>query len=376
MSTKTLSIAAAIMALFFIGTSCSNKQKSTEETATTEQTSGTMEIDDLLTNAESLTDQEVTIEGVCTHACKHGATKIFLMGSDDTQTIRVEAAKLGSFDTKCVNSIVRVTGTLKEQRVDEAYLQQWEARLKAAAAEKHGEGEAGCTTEKKARGETANTPQTSAPRSPNVRLKLENPICLSTLWKPQAMKFSKTGTALRKWSRLIHRDLSFVFSGMVLIYAISGIVMNHRNTINPNYSVVRQEYSITETMPPQAGMKKNDVLKLLAPLGEEKNYTKHYFPKEDQMKVFLKGGSNLMVNLSTKQAVYEKLTRRPLISALTKLHYNPGRWWTHFADVFAVGLIIITVTGLVMVKGPKSLWGRGGIELVAGILIPILFLFL
>ena len=69
MSTKTLSIAAAIMALFFIGTSCSNKPKSTEETASTEQTSGAMEIDDLLANAESLTDQEVTIEGVCTHAC-------------------------------------------------------------------------------------------------------------------------------------------------------------------------------------------------------------------------------------------------------------------------------------------------------------------
>ncbi len=84
MKTKTLSIAAAIMALFFIGTSCSNKQKNTEETATTEQTTGAMEIDDLLANAESLTDQEVTIEGVCTHACKHGATKIFLMGSDDT----------------------------------------------------------------------------------------------------------------------------------------------------------------------------------------------------------------------------------------------------------------------------------------------------
>ena len=94
------------------------------------------------------------------------------------------------------------------------------------------------------------------------------------------------------------------------------------------------------------------------------------------MKVFLKGGSNLMVNLQTKQAVYEKLTRRPLISALTKLHYIPGRWWTHFADVFAVGLIIITVTGMVMLKGPKGLWGRGGIELAAGILIPLLFLFL
>ena len=132
MKTKTLSIAAAIMALFFIGTSCSNKQKNTEETATTEQTTGAMEIDDLLANAESLTDQEVTIEGVCTHACKHGATKIFLMGSDDTKTIRVEAGtKIGSFKPETVNNLVRITGKLVEQRIDEAYLTEWEAQVKA-----------------------------------------------------------------------------------------------------------------------------------------------------------------------------------------------------------------------------------------------------
>ena len=137
---------------------CGNKQAKTNETAAVEQ-SGAMEIDSLLANAETLADQAVTIEGVCTHACKHGATKIFPMGSDDTQVIRMEAGKLGSFDTKCVNSIVRVNGTLKEQRVDEAYLQQWEAQLKATNAEKHGESEGGCSSEKKARGETANTPE-------------------------------------------------------------------------------------------------------------------------------------------------------------------------------------------------------------------------
>ncbi|ADV43132.1 hypothetical protein Bache_1122 [Bacteroides helcogenes P 36-108] len=181
---------------------------------------------------------------------------------------------------------------------------------------------------------------------------------------------------LRKWSRLIHRDLSFFFSGMVLIYAISGIVMNHRNTINPNYSVELRQYTLTETLPPQADIQKSDVLKLLKPLGEEKNYTKHYFPQANRMKVFLKGGSNLLVELPTRQATYEKLTRRPLLSALTKLHYNPGRWWTFFADSFAVGLIIITITGMAMLKGAKGLWGQGGIELAAGILIPLLFLFM
>ena len=160
MKTKKLTIALAIVVMTLIGTSCGNKQQKSASEATTEQAaSSALEIDSLLANAENLAGQEVTIEGVCTHACKHGAKKIFLMGSDDTQVTRVEAGTLGAFDPKCVNSIVRVTGTLKEQRIDEAYLQNWEAQLKAQAAEKHGTGEAGCDSEKKARGETANSPE-------------------------------------------------------------------------------------------------------------------------------------------------------------------------------------------------------------------------
>ena len=102
----------------------------------------------------------------------------------------------------------------------------------------------------------------------------------------------KWSSSIRKWSRLIHRDLSFFFAGMVLIYAISGIVMNHRDTINPNFSIERKEYKIAEKLPGKEGMKRENVLTLLQPLGEEGNYTKHYFPKADIMKVFLKYGKN------------------------------------------------------------------------------------
>lgn len=187
------------------------------------------------------------------------------------------------------------------------------------------------------------------------------------------MKFSST--ILRKWMRVIHRDLSYIFSGVLVIYAVSGIVMNHRDTINPNFSVERKEYVITEALPAQKDFTRNDVIKLLEPLGETKNLTKHYFPKAGQMKVFLKGGSNLIVDINTGKAVYESVTRKPIISAMTKLHYNPGKWWTWFSDAFAVGLIIITLTGIFMLKGKKGIVGRGGIELIAGILIPLIFLF-
>ena len=118
-----------------------------------------MSIDDVMAKASGLVDQTVTIEGICTHTCSHGAKKMFLVGSDDSKTLRIEAGELGAFDTKVVNNIVTVKGVIKEERIDEAYLVDWENRLKNQTAEKHGneEGEGGCDTEKNSRGETANT---------------------------------------------------------------------------------------------------------------------------------------------------------------------------------------------------------------------------
>ena len=184
------------------------------------------------------------------------------------------------------------------------------------------------------------------------------------------------GTAFRKWSRIIHRDVSYLFAGMILIYALSGILMNHRGDLNPHYSVSLQEFQVEADLTDKAKVDKAMVLTLLKPLGEAGNYTKHYFPKEGQMKVFLKGGSSLVVDTQTGAAVYESLKRRPLLSDMVKLHYNPTQWWTLFSDAFAVCLVLITLTGMVMVKGPKGFWGRGGILFIIGIVIPILFLIL
>lgn len=180
---------------------------------------------------------------------------------------------------------------------------------------------------------------------------------------------------LHRWSRPIHRELSFFLSGMVLIYAISGLFMNHRDKFNPHYSITRTEYRLTD-LPSQQQLDRTAVENLLARLGIGERYTKHYFPQAGTMKVFLQGGSSFQVDLDTGQAVYESLRRRPLLSTLTRLHYNPGKWWTWFADLFAVGLIVIVISGLTMLGGRKGLAGRGGIELAAGIAVPLLLLLL
>ena len=184
------------------------------------------------------------------------------------------------------------------------------------------------------------------------------------------------GSAFRKWSRILHRDVSYLFAGMILIYALSGILMNHRSDLNPHYSVEVEEFEVTLDLADKEKIDKALVLDILKPLDEADNYTKHFFQKDGRMKVFLKGGSSLVVDTQTGAAVYEKLERRFLLSDMVKLHYNPGKWWTTFSDIFAVSLVLITLTGMVMVKGPKGFWGRGGILFLVGIIVPILFLLL
>ncbi len=37
-------------------------------------------------------------------------------------------------------------------------------------------------------------------------------------------------TVWRKWFRIIHRHLSYIMTGMIIVYGISGFLMNHINS--------------------------------------------------------------------------------------------------------------------------------------------------
>ncbi len=150
---KLNSFLAIAMAALML-TACGNNQNNKAAESVEAQA---VVIDSILADGEALAGQLIDIEGVCTLICSHSASKIFLLG-DSGKTIRVEAAELGSFAQECVNSVVKVKGTLCEERIDEAYLQAWEQRIASKTEEHHGEGgEGGCDTEKAARGETANS---------------------------------------------------------------------------------------------------------------------------------------------------------------------------------------------------------------------------
>lgn len=179
----------------------------------------------------------------------------------------------------------------------------------------------------------------------------------------------------RKWCRLLHRDLSYPFAGMLLVYAVSGIALNHKSTFNSQYDVSVKDYALAEPLPMRELIDRQVVAdRILRGIGEEDNYTKHYFPNDSTLKVFLKSGSNVVVDLPTGHVTYERVRRRPVLGALSRLHYNPGSAWTVFSDVFACAMIVVILTGLLMLRGKHGLWGWGGVELLLGMAVPLAFM--
>lgn len=173
-------------------------------------------------------------------------------------------------------------------------------------------------------------------------------------------------------NRIIHRDFGYFFFGMTIIYALSGIALNHIKDWNPNYIIQNESYNF-EFIKNKSEITKNDVDKALTQIDELDNYKKHYSPKPYIVKIFIDGGS-LEINTETGDAYLEKISRRPIFYHVNLLHYNPGRGWIYFSDFFAVSLILIAITGLFILKGKNGIKGRGAWLTAIGIIIPILFL--
>ncbi len=178
---------------------------------------------------------------------------------------------------------------------------------------------------------------------------------------------------IRKWSRIIHRDFGYLFFGATLVYALSGIALNHLSDWNPNYSVEVVEFETTLNLRKSKQIEENIGL-LLDEIADRDEYKKHYYPSDQELKIFLSGGSSVMVDLQRGTGYAEFLRKRPLFYQVNYLHYNPQKWWTWFSDIFAGALIILAITGLVMVKGKKGITGRGAWMTALGIIVPLLFL--
>lgn len=177
----------------------------------------------------------------------------------------------------------------------------------------------------------------------------------------------------RKWNRILHRDIGYFFFGMTIIYCVSGIALNHKKDWNPNYDISYKDFTINENLT-KSTVTIEWVKSLLKIYHEEDHYKKYFFPDSQTLKIFIDNGS-VSVNLNSREGYIEKISKRPFFFEINFLHYNPGRWWMWFSDIFCVSMIIIAISGLfIIAKSKNSLSKRGIWFVLAGLLIPVLAL--
>jgi hypothetical protein len=172
----------------------------------------------------------------------------------------------------------------------------------------------------------------------------------------------------------LHRELGFLAVGLTLVYAVSGIAVNHVHHWNPSYERSRVRERIA---PPGAGetaVVTPLVLERLAALDAELPVKSTWRSGQDFLSVFLEGGSKIEVNLVTGEFERETVAKRPWLFQMNFMHLNSGKGvWTGVADVYAGIVIVLALSGIFLVRGRKGLVGRGGVLMLIGILLPLIY---
>ena len=126
----------------------------------------------------------------------------------------------------------------------------------------------------------------------------------------------------RKLNRWIHRELGFLFFGMTIIYGISGIALNHHAARHWDPGLISHSTSLQYpgTLS-KSDVDRSSIEKILEITGERENYKQYYFPNQDHIMIYLKGG-HITVNMQTGSMQLTKIRNRPVFSELNYLHYN------------------------------------------------------
>lgn len=122
---KNLCYFVIVAAIAF--TSCN--QGAGDDTAMKSDTTS-LTVMNFLQMADSSVDKPVIIEGLVMHVCKHGGKRLFITDGPDSSRVEIlTGGDIAKFDEALIGSRIRVTGTLREERIDAKYLNEWEAEV-------------------------------------------------------------------------------------------------------------------------------------------------------------------------------------------------------------------------------------------------------
>ena len=177
----------------------------------------------------------------------------------------------------------------------------------------------------------------------------------------------------RPFIRALHRDLGYLVVGLTVIYAVSGLAVNHIADWDPNFRQYRTVRELGRPLPGDDRAVTAAVMDRLRISGQPKEV---FRAAPDQLDILFEGRT-LHVNPQTGRVIDEGQKPRLLLRLANWLHLNRGKKaWTVVADFYAAGLLTLALTGLFMLPGKNGVLGRGGVFFALGIIVPVLYVVL
>jgi hypothetical protein len=178
-------------------------------------------------------------------------------------------------------------------------------------------------------------------------------------------------TRWRPWLRALHRDVGYLAVGLTIIYALSGLAVNHVADWDPSFVSYERERHVPLPLPVEDQAAARAVLAALDVPGPAREV---YRASPTQLEIGLDKRA-LHVDTQSGRVIDEGQRPRFFLRVANWLHLNRGkRGWRYFADGYALFLLFLATSGLFMLPGKRGLRGRGSVLAAVGILLPVVYL--
>ncbi|HKO48174.1 MAG TPA: PepSY-associated TM helix domain-containing protein [Polyangiaceae bacterium] len=177
----------------------------------------------------------------------------------------------------------------------------------------------------------------------------------------------------RPWLRALHRDVGYFAVGLTIVYAISGLAVNHLKDWDPNFEQVNRTHQLALPLPSDDAAAAKNTLQALKVQEEPREI---YRASDTQLEIVF-DKRTFHVDTTSGVVHEEGQAARPLLRVANWLHLNRGKKaWTYIADFYAVFLLFLALSGLFMIPGRKGLIGRGAVVALLGAAVPIAYVLL
>ncbi len=175
-------------------------------------------------------------------------------------------------------------------------------------------------------------------------------------------------------ARNIHRDLAYFYLGLIIAFSISGIFLNHRQSWHPRRYVSDLQAIKVANIPMPDSINEEFVKRLGAEQKIADPMRRFRIEKGELLVSYT--NTDLKINLQTGEGSKETYKTTPILGQMTKLHQDTSQWWIYYSDIFGFAMFVIALTGMFIGKGEMSFRQRGWKLALAGLLFPLIFLFL